>query len=96
MTDKKLLLGSFCREESPRLCDHSLLSNATRATRPCAPSESYITSGPALTILQVRLYNPCEFLLSKLRKKIQILKCALMNLVINKINKDRLTLYSKL
>ncbi|CAK1556343.1 unnamed protein product [Leptosia nina] len=52
MTDKKLLLGSFCREESPRLCDHALLSNATRATRPCAPSESYITTGPALTILQ--------------------------------------------
>ncbi|XP_037971171.2 uncharacterized protein LOC105383054 [Plutella xylostella] len=46
------LLGSFCREESPRLCDHALLSNATRATRPCAPSESYITTGPALTILQ--------------------------------------------
>ncbi|XP_013164823.1 PREDICTED: uncharacterized protein LOC106115808 [Papilio xuthus] len=52
MSDKKLLLGSFCREESPRLCDHALLSNATRATRPCAPSESYITTGPALTILQ--------------------------------------------
>ncbi|XP_023940214.2 uncharacterized protein LOC112047349 [Bicyclus anynana] len=52
MTDKKYLLGSFCREESPRLCDHALLSNATRATRPCAPSESYITTGPALTILQ--------------------------------------------
>nr|XP_021207609.1 uncharacterized protein LOC101744340 isoform X2 [Bombyx mori] len=52
MTDQRSLLGSFCREESPRLCDHALLSNSTRATRPCAPSESYITTGPALTILQ--------------------------------------------
>lgn len=26
MTDKRSLLGSFCREESPRLCDHALLS----------------------------------------------------------------------
>ncbi|XP_026734671.1 uncharacterized protein LOC113498735 [Trichoplusia ni] len=52
MSDKKSRLGLFCREESPRLCDHALLSNATRATRPCAPSESYITTGNALTILQ--------------------------------------------
>lgn len=57
MSDKKSLLGSFCREESPKLCDHALLSNATRATRPCAPSESYITTGPALTILQVTNYT---------------------------------------
>lgn len=56
MSDKKSRLGLFCREESPRLCDHALLSNATRATRPCAPSESYITSGNALTILQVSRY----------------------------------------
>lgn len=57
MSDKKSILGMFCREESPRLCDHALLSNATRATRPCAPSESYITTGPALTILQVMPFS---------------------------------------
>ncbi|GLH11483.1 Cubilin [Gryllus bimaculatus] len=44
------LLGEFCKDESPRLCDHALLSNSTRFTRPCALAESYVSSGPELTL----------------------------------------------
>lgn len=46
------LLGEFCRDEVPRLCDHALLSNATRFTRPCARAESYVSTGPELTLEQ--------------------------------------------
>lgn len=46
------LLGEFCRDEVPRLCDHALLSNATRFTRPCTRAESYVSSGPELTLEQ--------------------------------------------
>ncbi|KAJ8878397.1 hypothetical protein PR048_018975 [Dryococelus australis] len=44
------LLGDHCDADPPRLCDHTSLGNATRATRPCSPRESYVSSGPALTL----------------------------------------------
>ncbi|KAF6206679.1 hypothetical protein GE061_017915 [Apolygus lucorum] len=46
------LLGDFCKDEVPRLCDHTLLSNSSRFTRPCSPSESYVSSGSELTLEQ--------------------------------------------
>jgi hypothetical protein len=61
------LLGEFCRDESPRLCDHSLLSNSTRFPRPCAPGESYLSSGPTFTLEQHLRYgtalHPVSFVL---------------------------------
>ncbi|XP_047104481.1 uncharacterized protein LOC124733414 [Schistocerca piceifrons] len=59
------LLGEFCKEEAPRLCDHSLLSNSTRHTRPCALPESYVSSGPELTLdtFQASALFPLSFLL---------------------------------
>ncbi|XP_063227000.1 uncharacterized protein LOC134533409 [Bacillus rossius redtenbacheri] len=46
------LLGEFCKEEVPRLCDHNLLSNSSRFTRPCSLAESYVSSGSELTVEQ--------------------------------------------
>lgn len=46
------LLGDFCKDEVPRLCDHTLLSNSSRFTRPCSPSESYVSTGTELTLEQ--------------------------------------------
>lgn len=40
---------SLC-DEAPRLCAHAALRNATRATRPCTPEESYLTLAPSLTM----------------------------------------------
>jgi hypothetical protein len=37
-------------DSSPKLCDHALLANATRVTRPCAAHESYLASGSALEL----------------------------------------------
>lgn len=36
----------------PRLCDHTLLSNSSRFTRPCSLAESYVSSGSELTLEQ--------------------------------------------
>ncbi|KAJ8675463.1 hypothetical protein QAD02_011249 [Eretmocerus hayati] len=44
------LLGEFCKDEVPRLCDHSLLRNGSRHTRPCSMSESYVSTGRHLTL----------------------------------------------
>ncbi|KAF7286391.1 hypothetical protein GWI33_005683 [Rhynchophorus ferrugineus] len=44
------LLARFCREHVPRSCEHSLLANSTRSTRPCSFTESYLTSGDTLTL----------------------------------------------
>ncbi|XP_044729645.1 uncharacterized protein LOC123292996 [Chrysoperla carnea] len=61
------LLGEFSKDEVPRLCDHTLLSNNTRFTRPCSLSESYVSSGPELTIehflKQGSALSPVSFLL---------------------------------
>lgn len=46
------LLGEFCKDEVPRLCDHTLLSNSSRFTRPCSLAESYVSSGSELTLEQ--------------------------------------------
>lgn len=64
--DSGLLLGEFCKDDAPRLCDHSLLSNATRHTRPCAlPQESYASSGAELTLetFQASALFPVSFAL---------------------------------
>ncbi|XP_025836544.1 uncharacterized protein LOC108736059 isoform X2 [Agrilus planipennis] len=47
--DGKVLLEDKC-DEPPRLCDHTALSNATRFTRPCSDSESYISTGRNLVL----------------------------------------------
>ncbi|KAL1140517.1 hypothetical protein AAG570_000447, partial [Ranatra chinensis] len=61
------LLGEFCKEEVPRLCDHTLLSNSSRFTRPCSPAESYVSSGSELTLEQTlkqgSVLFPLEFML---------------------------------
>lgn len=43
--NRKLLLEIY-DNESPKLCDHSALEDATsRKTRPCSPLESYVSTG---------------------------------------------------
>ncbi|XP_076290732.1 uncharacterized protein LOC143214060 [Lasioglossum baleicum] len=44
------LLGQFCKDDTPRLCDHSLLRNGSRHTRPCSLAESYVSTGKDLTL----------------------------------------------
>lgn len=44
------LIGQFCKDEKPKLCDHSLLTNSSRLTRPCGLAESYLSSKSDLTI----------------------------------------------
>ncbi|XP_043485258.1 uncharacterized protein LOC122513084 [Leptopilina heterotoma] len=44
------LMGEFCKYDIPRLCDHSLLRNSSRHTRPCSLAESYVSSGRDLTL----------------------------------------------
>lgn len=43
-------MGEFCKYDVPRLCDHSLLRNSSRHTRPCSLAESYVSSGRDLTL----------------------------------------------
>ena len=43
-------MGEFCKYDAPRLCDHSLLRNSSRHTRPCSLAESYVSSGRDLTL----------------------------------------------
>ncbi|XP_023246142.1 uncharacterized protein LOC106639496 [Copidosoma floridanum] len=47
------LMGEFCKDEVPRLCDHSLLRNGSRHTRPCSMAESYVSTGRHLTLEHV-------------------------------------------
>lgn len=44
------IIGEFCKDEIPRLCDHAILRNHTRVTRPCTLAESYVSSGSDLTL----------------------------------------------
>ncbi|KAG8037350.1 hypothetical protein G9C98_005560 [Cotesia typhae] len=44
------LMGQFCKDEIPVLCDHSLLRNSSRHTRPCSLAESYVSTGRDLTL----------------------------------------------
>ncbi|XP_034949429.1 uncharacterized protein [Chelonus insularis] len=49
--EKKIrLMGQFCKDEIPVLCDHSLLRNSSRHTRPCSLAESYVSTGRDLTL----------------------------------------------
>lgn len=61
------LIGRFCRDDKPKLCDHTLLRNSSRLTRPCALSESYVSTGPDLTISHSIRYGnvlyPVNFIL---------------------------------
>lgn len=63
------VLGDFCNKDdlTPKLCDHSLLSNRTRFTRPCNIRESYVSSSNELTLeLSMKLGSilyPLNFLL---------------------------------
>ena len=47
---KSKLLENCCNDDFPRLCDHTSLANATRVTRPCSRTESYISNTNKLTI----------------------------------------------
>ncbi|XP_022916977.1 uncharacterized protein [Onthophagus taurus] len=49
ISDATNVLEDKC-DESPRLCDHSALSNSTRTTRPCTLPESYLSAGRHLII----------------------------------------------
>ncbi|XP_072397274.1 uncharacterized protein [Diabrotica undecimpunctata] len=44
------LMGQFCKDDKPRLCDHTLLKNSSRITRPCGLTESYVSTNSDLTI----------------------------------------------
>lgn len=61
------LMGQFCKDDMPKLCDHTLLKNSSRHTRPCALSESYVSTGPDLTIAHSIRYGnvlyPVSFIL---------------------------------
>ncbi|KAK9883390.1 hypothetical protein WA026_001565 [Henosepilachna vigintioctopunctata] len=61
------LIGQFCKDDKPKLCDHSLLKNSSREPRPCGFAESYISSGSELTISQSIRYGsimyPVSFVL---------------------------------
>ncbi|KAL1497855.1 hypothetical protein ABEB36_008740 [Hypothenemus hampei] len=51
------LIGQFCKDDKPKLCDHALLSNNSRLTRPCSLSESYISTGSDMTITHTIKYG---------------------------------------
>ncbi|XP_049770968.1 uncharacterized protein LOC126112383 [Schistocerca cancellata] len=57
------LLARFCRDVSPRSCEHALLR--ANASRPCSPTESFLSAGPVLTLqMHVReatALRPVEF-----------------------------------
>lgn len=61
------LMGQFCRDDKPKLCDHTLLSNSSRKTRPCDITESYVSTGPELTVAHSIRYSnvlyPVSFVL---------------------------------
>ena len=44
------LLAAFCKDQVPRTCDHALLINNTRSTRPCSLSESFFSTGDTMTL----------------------------------------------
>ncbi|XP_076275991.1 uncharacterized protein LOC143206967 [Rhynchophorus ferrugineus] len=61
------LIGQFCKDDKPKLCDHTLLRNSSRITRPCGLSESYVSTSSDLTISQTIKYGsvlyPVHFIL---------------------------------
>ncbi|CAG9812676.1 unnamed protein product [Phaedon cochleariae] len=61
------LIGQFCKDDTPKLCDHTLLKNSSRLTRPCGLSESYVSTNSDLTISHSIKYGsvlyPVNFIL---------------------------------
>lgn len=61
------LMAQFCKDDKPRLCDHTLLKNSSRVTRPCGLTESYVSSNSDLTISHTIKYGsvlyPVNFVL---------------------------------
>ncbi|CAH1959270.1 unnamed protein product [Acanthoscelides obtectus] len=61
------LIGQFCKDDKPKLCDHSLLKNSSRLTRPCGLAESYVSTHSDLTISHSIKYGsvlyPVNFIL---------------------------------
>ncbi|XP_017768622.1 PREDICTED: uncharacterized protein LOC108556850 [Nicrophorus vespilloides] len=51
------LMGQFCKDERPKLCDHLLLNNSTRVTRSCNLKESYVSTKSDLTIAHTIRYG---------------------------------------
>ncbi|XP_060522930.1 uncharacterized protein LOC132699948 [Cylas formicarius] len=49
-TNSVQLIGQFCKDDKPKLCAHTLLTNSSRLTRPCRLSESYVSTNSDLTI----------------------------------------------
>ncbi|KAH1015930.1 hypothetical protein HUJ04_007239 [Dendroctonus ponderosae] len=51
------LIGQFCKDDKPKLCDHALLKNSSKLTRPCSLSESYVTTSSDMTITHTIKYG---------------------------------------
>ncbi|XP_050298566.1 uncharacterized protein LOC126737632 isoform X2 [Anthonomus grandis grandis] len=51
------LMGQFCKDDKPKLCDHALLNNSSRLTRPCSLAESYVSTNSDLTITHTTKYG---------------------------------------
>lgn len=61
-TSRKLIAEHY-DNETPRLCDHSLLANSANRMRPCSPLESYVsTSKDMVSFVAVDVIN-CTLLL---------------------------------
>lgn len=50
------LLAKYCKDNVPRSCDHSLLSNFSRYPRPCSLTESFLSVGNTMT-LQLKMVD---------------------------------------
>lgn len=48
--DGTRIIADHCDEDMPKLCDHTMLSNTSRITRPCADHESYISTSSEMVI----------------------------------------------
>ncbi|CAH1129091.1 unnamed protein product [Ceutorhynchus assimilis] len=88
------LIGQFCKDDKPKLCDHALLSNSSRLTRPCSLSESYISTNSDLTITHTLKYGtvmyPIQFSL-----RYEFIDLSQEGLQINRSPCDRLFAESK-
>lgn len=49
-------LGRYC-DTAPALCARAALSNATRAPRPCAPPDGYVSAAPLLALAATSLHG---------------------------------------
>lgn len=55
-TSRKLIAEHY-DNETPRLCDHSLLENSANRMRPCSPLESYVSTSKDLVSLILLCMN---------------------------------------